>query len=121
MHELSVMSGIIEVIENSAKENNIHKIKKVKLVVGQMSNAVPDALTMAFDMLKGAGPFTEDAILEIDFINTRVRCHECECEFQPGDGYIFICPQCKGLHTEVIEGEQLYVDYFEGDTIDGKN
>jgi len=112
---MSVMSGIIDVVGKSASEHNIHKVRKVRLVVGQMANAIPDALMMAFDMLKGEGPFTEDAKLEIEFIETRVRCNDCECEFRPEAGYIFTCPQCKGLHTEVIEGEQLYVDYFEGD------
>ncbi|OEF95783.1 hydrogenase maturation nickel metallochaperone HypA [Desulfuribacillus alkaliarsenatis] len=118
MHELSVMAGIIDVINTSAKENNIHKIRKVKLIVGQMSNAIPDSLRMAFDMLRDDGPFIEDAILEIETVKTQVKCHECNHQFQPEEGYIFTCPECKGLHTEIIAGEQLYVDFFEGDKID---
>lgn len=112
---MSVMQGIIDVIRKSAEENNINQIRKVKLVVGQMANAIPDALEMAFTMQKPEGPFTENAELEIEFVRTRVKCNECESEFRPGEGYIFICPQCNGLDTYVIDGEQLYVDYYEGD------
>ena len=103
---MSVMQGIIDVIRKSAEENNINQIRKVKLVVGQMANAIPDALEMAFTMQKPEGPFTENAELEIEFVRTRVKCNECESEF---------CPQCNGLDTYVIDGEQLYVDYYEGD------
>ncbi|OEH84366.1 hydrogenase maturation nickel metallochaperone HypA [Desulfuribacillus stibiiarsenatis] len=115
MHELSVMSGIIDVVSNSARENGIEKVKKVRLIVGQMSNALPDALQMGFEMLKETGPFTEDAVLEIEFIKTTVKCLDCEYEYHPEEGYIFTCPTCKSIRTEVIDGEQLYVDYYEGD------
>ncbi len=118
MHELSVMSGIIEMVAKSAEENNIAKIRKLRLIVGQMSNAIPDALQMGFDMLKEEGPFAEDAILEIEFVKTKVKCHECGHEFQPESGYVFTCSQCKSMQTEIVEGEQLYVDYYEGDNED---
>jgi len=115
MHELSVMAGIIEMVEKSAVEHNVDKIRKIRLIVGQMSNAIPDALIMGFDMLKDDKLFTEDAVLEIEYVKAKIKCNECGFEFQPGDGYIFTCSQCKSLRTEFVEGDQLYIDYFEGD------
>lgn len=115
MHELSIMSGVIDLVSQSARDNNITMINKVKLVVGEHSNAVPDSLQMGFEMLKNTGPFTEDAVLEIETKRLRARCQECECEFHPKENYNFICPQCNYKKTDIIAGDRLYVDYYEGD------
>ena len=34
MHELSLAEGIIDIVERTAKANNVHRVKKVRIAVG---------------------------------------------------------------------------------------
>ena len=51
MHELSLMTSVVETIRESAEINNICRVKKIKLVIGRLSQALPDSLRFAFSVL----------------------------------------------------------------------
>ncbi|WP_206812580.1 hydrogenase maturation nickel metallochaperone HypA/HybF [Paradesulfitobacterium ferrireducens] len=115
MHEMSLMAEMIELLGCSARENNIDKIIKVHLVVGKMTMALPDALTMAFDVFKTEDIFAPSAELTIEQRETIAKCRTCGSTFSAPDNYLFICPTCQGLRIEIISGRELYIASFEGE------
>ncbi len=44
MHELSLMQNVLQTVELSAEQHHICRINKVKLVIGQLTMALPDSL-----------------------------------------------------------------------------
>ncbi|MGE5405142.1 MAG: hydrogenase maturation nickel metallochaperone HypA [Candidatus Saccharibacteria bacterium] len=114
MHELSLVEGVIDTVRASAIENNIHKVKKVKLVVGKLSMALPESLKFAFEVLCQDELF-QGAVLEIEERVIRCRCDGCGHEYDVNDNYSFECPRCTEGRVEIVSGRELYIDYYEGE------
>jgi len=52
MHELTLMQSVLQTVEQDAAQHGINRINKVKLVIGQLTMALPDSLIFAFEALK---------------------------------------------------------------------
>lgn len=65
MHEISLMYSILTIVKGSAKENQMTRISKIKLVVGTGLFIMPDSLLFAFHQLKDE-LFDRDAVLELE-------------------------------------------------------
>ncbi len=115
MHELSLMEGVINTVRDSALNNGIVKVNKIKLVIGKLSMALPDSLQFAFQALNQQDKLFQDAVLEIEERPVICRCSTCAGEFTIENNYCFICPLCAGTKVDIIGGRELFIDYFEGD------
>jgi len=114
MHELSIMESVLNMVEESIKQSNISKVNKIKLVIGKLSMVLPDSLQFCFQSLSHDELF-KDAILEIEQKGIIVRCTKCEQQFVPIDFCCYICPECGAKEMEIIQGRELYLDYYEGE------
>ena len=115
MHEVSLMSEILDILAQSAAQNNLQGISKVKLVVGSMTMAMPDALQFAFTSLKTEPLFHTDALLEIEEKPTCSHCLSCGHTFTVKDNFHFVCPACGALTVEIISGRELYIAHYEAE------
>ncbi len=115
MHELSLMQSVVELVKDSAVQNNIARVKKVKLVVGKMSMALPDSLQFAFEAIAATENLLQGAVLEIESTDVLVECQECQIITRIDDGCSFICSNCASTRVEIIQGRELHLDYYEGD------
>lgn len=111
MHEMSLMGGVFEVIERTLSQYEIRRVLQVKLKVGELTNAEPDALQMVFEA------FCKDTICEgaeliVERVRVRGRCRNCELEFSVKSMF-FLCPKCQNTSIEVIEGEELLIESLE--------
>ncbi len=114
MHEITLMSSILDTLRESALQNNIKNIKQIKLVVGKFSMALPDSLLFAFEAL-GQDELFKGAVLDIEEKDTKCICRDCGQHFSLDNDYYFVCPNCSGHKTEIVSGRELYIDYYEGD------
>lgn len=115
MHELSLMQSVMDIVKDSAAQNSIQKVNKVKLVVGKYSMALPDSLHFAFEAISGVEALFKGAVLEIEEKEILCQCQQCQQTIQIEDTYRFICPLCGSNKVEIIQGRELYLDYYEGD------
>ena len=113
MHEVSLIQALLDIVNKSAAENGITRVNLVKIVVGEMHGAVPDALEFAFQVLT-EGTVCAGAALDVEKKNFLFRCDDCGREFNP-TGLSGSCPGCGGNVTTLVGGRELYVDYYEGD------
>ncbi|MBO8127741.1 MAG: hydrogenase maturation nickel metallochaperone HypA [Peptococcaceae bacterium] len=112
MHEVGIIQAVMDEITKAAEDHNITKINKVKLVVGKMNGALPDALEMAFEILT-PGTMFDGASLEIERRDVVLQCPKCGAESTVKD-ITFFCPECDA-RAKIVAGRELYIDYFEGD------
>lgn len=113
MHEFALVKGLLEAVLQEAQRNNISRIYSIKLVIGEMTAALPDALKFSFEALSKDTP-AEGADLEIENIPLHLKCLDCCTVFNPR-GAKFVCEKCQSRKTEITRGRELYVEYFEGD------
>lgn len=116
MHELSLVAGLFDTLEETAREHRAGKITLVRLKIGKLSGIVPDLLESAFDVYK-KGTIAGEARLEIEEVPVRVRCRECGGERLDAEGD-FSCLACGGRNVEILEGRELVVERIELETDD---
>ena len=113
MHELSLIQSLLNIVMQSAADNGIKKVSSVVLVVGESYGALPDALDFAFHVLT-QGTVCAGAALVVQKKPLVLRCKECLAEFMP-HGSARRCNCCQASHAEVVSGQELYIDYYEGE------
>ncbi|MBS4095900.1 MAG: hydrogenase maturation nickel metallochaperone HypA [Sulfuricella sp.] len=111
MHEMSLAEGVVQLIEDSARQNAFSRVKTVWLEIGQLSGVEAEAMRFCFDAV-ARGSLAEGAALEIMEIPGAGRCLECGQNvavverFQP-------CPQCGGFAVDVNGGTEMRVKELE--------
>lgn len=115
MHEMSLMGDILQLVQEDAFNKGILKIEKVELIVGEITNAMPDALRMAFDILRDQNLhfFSETAELVIHLEEAQASCVLCGMEYKP-EQKIALCPNCLIPSGKVLSGETFQVLSYEG-------
>jgi len=113
LHEMALMAGVFDIIKQYTKDIADKKVTRITLVVGEMTNAIPDALNAAFEAYS-PGTAAEGAELVIKEIPLTARCPECGWEGKT-EKHVFICPKCSSLGLDIVTGRELYVESLEVD------
>jgi hydrogenase nickel incorporation protein HypA/HybF len=111
MHELSISQNIIEIIKENVTENELSKVNKVIIEIGEVSGILPDSLIFCFDIMKLDTPFSS-AKMEIKNIPFVVLCNKCKTETKNTTG-IRICEKCGNTDTEIISGTEMKITEIE--------
>lgn len=113
MHEVAIASSIVEIVMEQARKNNLTKITKVSIQVGQLSGILEESLQFAFCCITEQ-TIMQGSILEIKSIKATARCNLCNGVFivQHMDKK---CPKCNRFCDEIITGYELLVESIEGE------
>ncbi len=114
MHELSVVAGLFEILEEKAREAGALRVTAVTIRVGRLSGVVPDLLESAFDSFK-KGTIASDASLRVETPALRVRCRSCGKEAST-DEPLFACSACGAPGLEILEGMDIFLQKLEIET-----
>jgi len=113
MHELSICQSILDTaLEEFRKVDPPPScILKMRVVVGELRQVVPDFLQSAYEMVTKDTP-AEGSDLEIAHVTIKAKCSACgwEGEIPKTD---FHCPKCKSSDIEVSGGMELYLESIE--------
>lgn len=118
MHEMSLMSEIIKLVSNDARSNGIGKVDRIDVIVGDLSNILPEALELAFFHFRKQGFSFLDENTELHIIRevAKAKCQTCLFEFEP-DYKIALCPKCGLPNCLLVSGETFRVESYEGSDV----
>ncbi|MGI6105374.1 MAG: hydrogenase maturation nickel metallochaperone HypA [Raoultibacter sp.] len=119
MHELGIMTGVIESVEKAARDAGADKVIRVDLSVGVMTEAIEDALQFAFEALS-ENSFLKGAKLQITMVEPKSRCNSCGAVYEH-DRFHMVCPECNSYETKLIAGKELQIDSIEVDIPDDED
>lgn len=117
MHEMGIIASVLDSVRLSAQAANAQKVTCVRLRIGEMTQALPEALEFAFEALSEHDPLIGGATLEVEMIKPKSRCLECGFEFEHDRLHLF-CPQCDSFATTLLAGRELSIDSIEVDIAD---
>lgn len=117
MHELGIMTGVLDAAEKAAREAGATKLLKVSLSIGEMTEAIEDALVFAWEALTADDPYAKDAELSVNMIRPKSRCLDCGAVFEH-DRFHMFCPECDSFALELLAGRELQIDSIEVDLPD---
>ncbi len=114
MHEYPVAQKIIEIAEETAKKNSAVKIKRINIVVGELSGFIGESIQMYFDIL-ARGTSAEGAIISVKSVRPRLKCTSCGLSFEMS-GRSFMCPSCGGGAVLTEAGREFYIESIDIET-----
>ena len=114
MHELGIAKDLLDIVLLKAKENNLKKITKISLMLGEASGIEEDFLKHSLVDHLLPGTIASGCRLEIIKEYVKAKCKKCSAEFLPKE-MIFDCPSCQSKEIEILSGKDVYVASIEGD------
>ncbi len=112
MHEFSIIDSLISAVNKECINAGFNKVKKIKILVGKASGAMPEALLFAFDVLKKQ-TIADEASLLIEKIPVAGHCNNCQCAFTTEESFIFACPYCDSSSLKINSGRELDIAEIE--------
>lgn len=114
MHEFSVMSYLLEAVQEQATQHEASKVLAINLVIGDRAGIVDDSLSFYFGMLT-PGTIVEGARLNVRRSPMRFHCIQCGGDYSPV-GADFDCPTCKTVGRVTDDGSALLIESIEIET-----
>lgn len=105
MHELSLCESLLGIIKDHARTHNFTRVRSVRIEIGALSCAEPEALRFGFDVVV-KGSVAEGAVLEIDRPPGEAWCWDCQAVVPVTDRTTG-CPGCDGYSLELRAGDQM--------------
>lgn len=107
MHEISITRNIVAIVDEAAAGR---RVSRVTLDIGRLSGIMDDAIRFCFPIV-AAGTALAGAALDINLIDGRAKCGDCDAEFF-ADTLFTPCP-CGSRRTIRVAGEELLVKTME--------
>ncbi len=111
MHEVSIMAEAVRLAVESAQAAGAPRVTGLRLRVGSLSGAVPEALRFAWDVVRRDTPAAE-AWLEIESVPAACWCAKCRAEFACENG-LSECPRCHEFSGDLRRGRELEIASVE--------
>lgn len=107
MHELGIVYEVIKIVDQFSKENNLQKVDKIILEIGQLSQAIPRFIEECYPAAVSQTPY-EDTKLEIIVLPANARCKDCSGVYNIIQ-YRKICPDCSGEAYDLVSGQEFNI------------
>lgn len=113
MHEMTITQGILDIVLDTAEKNKAKKVSSVTLVVGSLSQVVPDCVAFYFEIMT-KDTIAEGAELIVKDVPAKAKCSKCGIFFEAEDMSLK-CPECGELLGKLISGRELSVESIDID------
>lgn len=107
MHELGIVHEVINIVDEFRLENNLRKVEKIVLEVGQLSQAIPRFIEECYPAAVHETIY-EDTELEIVVLPANARCGECDEVYNIIE-HRKICPKCSGEKYQLVSGQEFNI------------
>ena len=80
MHELGILSKVVNTVEKYAAENYVQNIRELVLQVGEISSVIPEYMEKIYPIAV-EGTKLEKTLLRIEILPANASCGECKTIF----------------------------------------
>ncbi len=113
MHEIAMVEDVFRIIMRVAGENNISRIDRVDIVIGEYLQIKPSLFEFAFESAR-EGTIASAACLNLETRMVELRCTGCRQLFLLKD-LKYSCPRCGSGALEITDGRDIYIKSIEGE------
>ncbi len=111
MHELSITQSMFDLVLKHAEEAEAKKVKKINLVIGEMTGVVGECVEFYLGFLS-KGTIAEGAVLAVKTVPVKATCRDCGETFELKE-LDWTCPGCGGSSLQISSGRELFVESIE--------
>lgn len=114
MHELGIATSLIEIVVETAQQNDAKKVKTITAKIGRLAGVDSNALQFAFEAIRDEYPLIKEAELVIDNIPVTGKCGDCG-KTNEYEEMFFECSSCGSYNVTIVTGEEMTVSEIEVD------
>jgi len=111
VHEISLVESVVALIEDERRKQAFSRVRAIRLKVGTLGHAEPEALRFCFDAVT-SGTIADGARLEIETVPGAGWCSRCH-RTVPLEERFSPCPLCGNVHVRMTAGDELRVAEME--------
>lgn len=112
MHEMSLIEGVVRILEEQAGAHGFAKVKTVWLEIGELSQVDPESLLFCFGAITSGSPVAAEAKLEIVRVPGAAYCLDC-ADTVPVTTRYDACPRCGRFGLQVTAGGEMRIKELE--------
>ena len=108
MHEISVLTKAVELVESVARDNHLEHVSAITLEVGELTGYVPLFFEKYFPVVVEGKALFEGTELRIHTVRGQALCGECQSLYNvmKNEGR---CPKCGSREKTILGGQQFLV------------
>ena len=119
MHELSIVSSIVDSVTETLTAYPGARVKEVRLRVGALASVIEDSLQFCYEIATAGTPL-EGSSLIVKTLPVRMHCDKCAQDVEIASLQSFRCPRCDQPVTDLRQGRELEIDSIEIDEVEEK-
>lgn len=107
LHELGVVIEVVEAVEEIVKEENLTKVDKIVLQIGELSSMIPMYVERCYPAAVD-GTILQDTKLEIEILPANGICKKCNKVFNLLENKKK-CPNCGTEKWDILGGNEFVI------------
>ena len=112
MHELSIVSSIVDSVTETLASYPNARVKEVRLRVGSLASVVEDSLQFCYGIATENTPL-EGSTLVVKMLPVMMRCEPCAQDVEIASLHSFRCPHCDQPVSDLRQGRELEIESIE--------
>jgi len=112
MHELGIVMHMIDQVERVAAENQVERVTRINMEVGEVSSVVPELFTDCFQWAKKKTKYLQQAELELIILEGVSYCQDCRQTYKTTE-FAKKCPYCGSESTYLVTGSEINIRDIE--------
>ncbi len=108
MHELGIVMHIVDEVEEVARQNEVEKVLRLNLEIGEVSTIVPELFADCFEWAKKRTDYLKETELNMIIIEGRSYCRDCKKTYRTTE-YAKKCPYCGSEDTYLVTGNEVII------------
>jgi hydrogenase nickel incorporation protein HypA/HybF len=112
MHELSIVSSIVDSVIVSLASYPGAQVKEVRLRVGALASVVEDSLHFCYQIATEDTPLA-GSVLIVKTLPVVMHCEPCAQDVELPSLQSFRCPQCGQPVSDLRQGRELEIESVE--------
>jgi hydrogenase nickel incorporation protein HypA/HybF len=114
MHELSIVSSVVDTVTDSLAAYPGARVLEVRLRVGALASVVVDSLEFCWGIATEDTPLQGSRLVVIA-VPVVMHCAVCAADVELESVQSFRCPRCGQPCSDLRQGRELDIDSFEID------
>jgi len=114
MHEMGIVLHLAKTLDETAEQEQLKRIGKVVLQVGEVSGIMTDLFVEAWDYFKGRYPVLKESELVLEQIPAVTYCDHCKRTYETVR-FGRTCPFCHSGETWLLKGNECVIKEIEAE------
>jgi len=112
VHELSIVSSIVDSVTETLAAYPGARVKEVRLRVGALASVIEDSLQFCYGIAAENTPLAGSALV-VKILPVKARCERCARDVEIASLQSFRCPICEEPVSDLRQGRELEIESIE--------